>query len=93
MSKKTSLQSAMSQLDVKPEPELIIKEIKPKTPTKKESSPPLSREGKKPIQGFFPPEVRKQLKTLAIERDQNNQALIAEALNLLFMKHKKPPIA
>ena len=39
------------------------------------------------------PDAWKQLKMLAIEQDQTSHALLIDAVNMLFMKHKKPPIA
>ena len=37
--------------------------------------------------------AKKQLAMRAIERDQTQQALMSEALNDLFKKYDKPPIA
>jgi len=45
-----------------------------------------SREGKRLIAGHFPPELAKQLKLLAAEEDTTIQALLEEALGLLFVK-------
>ena len=39
------------------------------------------------------PEARRQLRILAAEQDTRIEALVAEALNLLFEKHGKPPAA
>ncbi len=39
------------------------------------------------------PEARRQLRILAAEQDARIEALVAEALNLLFEKHGKPPAA
>ena len=36
------------------------------------------------------PEARRQLRVLAAEQDTRIEALVAEALNLLFEKHGKP---
>ena len=52
-----------------------------------------SREGKKAITGFFDPAVSRQLKQIALEEDSNIQALLREALNDLFIKRGKSPIA
>lgn len=52
-----------------------------------------SREGKKPITGFFVPEVSRQLKKLGLEQDKTVQELVREALNDLFHKYDQPPIA
>ena len=54
---------------------------------------PPSREGKKPVTGYFHPGVMKALKMEAIENDTTVQALVGEALELLFAKkHIKTPI-
>ena len=52
-----------------------------------------SREGKKPIAGFFAPETSRQLKKLGLDRDKTVQDLMREALNDLFLKYDLPPIA
>lgn len=54
---------------------------------------PATREGRKVVAGHFDPTVSKQLKLLAIERDTNLQGLLAEAINDLFTKYRKGPIA
>lgn len=43
--------------------------------------------------GYFDPVVHKQFKLLAVEKDLSVQDLMREALNLVFTKYKKPPIA
>lgn len=45
-----------------------------------------SREGRKLIAGHFPPKTAKQLKILAAEEGTTVQALLEEALDLLFVK-------
>jgi hypothetical protein len=52
-----------------------------------------SREGKKAITGFFDPAISRQLKQIALEEDSNIQALLREALNDLFIKRGRSPIA
>jgi hypothetical protein len=37
--------------------------------------------------------AKKQLRLMAAELDTTQQELMREALNLLFDKHRKPPIA
>lgn len=52
------------------------------------------REGKKVIAGHFDPAVSKQLKLLVIEQDKASvEAILAEAINDLFVKYRKSPIA
>ena len=68
----------------------------PATAQKEDRSPsklPPSRQGKKFVGAYFTPEVSKQLKILAAETEKTSQALLAEALNLLFEKYRKNPIA
>lgn len=48
-----------------------------------------SREGRKLVAGHFDPKVAKQLKLLAAEEDTTVQALLEEALELLFLKKGK----
>ncbi len=54
---------------------------------------PPSRQGKKMISGHFDKDVHRQLKMLAIEKDTSIQDLLSEALNALFERNNKPPIA
>ena len=56
--------------------------------------PRPSRAGKKAVTGHFDPAVSKQLKQLLLDQDRHSlQELLAEALNDLFQKYHKPPIA
>lgn len=71
---------------IDPEP---VSEPTPPTVAK----PQPGRVGTKAITGHFPPDVRQQLKGLAVERDDTVQNLLAEALNDLFVKYGKPEIA
>lgn len=48
-----------------------------------------SREGRRLIAGHFDPKVAKQIKLLAAEEDTTVQALLEEALDLLFVKKGK----
>lgn len=52
-----------------------------------------SRIGTKAITVHFPEEVRRQLKTLAAEQGRDMEDMAAEALNLLFVKYRKPELA
>ncbi|MGI9449811.1 MAG: ribbon-helix-helix domain-containing protein [Geminicoccaceae bacterium] len=51
------------------------------------------RVGKTNVTGYFPKEVKTQLRMLAAEHETTIQALLAEALNDLFAKYGKPEIA
>jgi hypothetical protein len=57
-----------------------------KTEPKAEKFFRSSREGRKLIAGHFPLKTAKQLKILAAEEDTTVQALLEEALELLFVK-------
>lgn len=52
-----------------------------------------ARKGQVLIGGFFAPEVHKQLKMIAVEKDLTMQELLADALNVIFAKEGKPEIA
>jgi hypothetical protein len=52
-----------------------------------------SRDGRRLIAGHFDPKVARQLKLLAAEEDTTVQALLEEALDLLFVKKGKGSIA
>jgi hypothetical protein len=62
-------------------------------PAKEKPVTQPSRAGTSPITVHFPTEVRDQLKILAIEQRKPMVRLVAEALNDLFAKYKKPEIA
>jgi|GEM_PF-3031656 len=62
-------------------------------PTAAKSKKPLSRMNTKAITGHFDPNVSKQLKMLAVTQDSSIQELLREAINDLFTKHGKNPIA
>lgn len=51
-----------------------------------------SREGRRLIAGHFDPKIAKQLKMLAAEEETTVQALLEEALELLFVKKGKEAI-
>lgn len=52
-----------------------------------------SREGKKLIAAHVDPKVARHLKLIAVEDDTTVQALLEEALDLLFVKKGRAPIA
>jgi hypothetical protein len=52
-----------------------------------------SRKGKKPLLTQHDPAVIRQLKMLAVRLGTTQQKLVAEALNMLFIKHGEQPIA
>ena len=88
---KTDLKDALQQSGGKlPSPEPEVKE-KGTAPVGRQQSP--SRVGKKPVTVYYRKEAHLQLKILAAEQDTTIQELHQDALNALFVKHGKPPIA
>ena len=76
--------------------ELTPEAVTPKNTTSQitaKSKKPPSRINTKAITGHFDPDVSKQLKMLAVTKDSSIQALLREAINDLFTKHGKNPIA
>jgi hypothetical protein len=51
------------------------------------------RAGRTPMPFWTTLAAKKQLRIMAAENDTTQQDLMAEALNMLFQKHDKPPIA
>jgi hypothetical protein len=93
--KKQSLLDSLNKIN-NPSPKEEKKRITTaqKEPEKEISSNvPETRRGKKTITTFVFPEVLKQLKLLGIEKEMTNQELMYEALNELFKKYNKKPIA
>jgi hypothetical protein len=54
---------------------------------------PPSRQGKKTVAGHFDPAVSRLLRQIALEEDTSVQDLLREALNDLFAKRGRPPVA
>lgn len=52
-----------------------------------------SRSGRVLVGGHFAPEVQTALKIIAAEERSTVQALLAEAINMIFAKRRKPEIA
>jgi hypothetical protein len=52
-----------------------------------------SRERRKPLTTWQDEDAIKELRTLSLETGKKQQALVAEALNLLFAKHGKRTVA
>jgi hypothetical protein len=67
-----------------PEPELIPQPARVQVP---------SRKATKAITVHFPEDVRRQLKVMSGELGRTMEDLVAEGLNLLFARHRKPEVA
>lgn len=66
------------------------------TPVTVDHSPvsrPKSRQGKKTVTSWIEPAAKKQLAMLSIEEERPEAELLIEAINLLFAKYDRPPIA
>ena len=67
-----------------------------KTGAAPSAEPPTTEDGKEKPRGQtlrLSPEAWKQLKLLAVEHATTSHALLIEAVNALFQKNGKPPIA
>ncbi len=94
MKKSNPLMAGLAQFDRKssPAPDPVAVTATPPA-TKGASARPPSRQGAVQIAAFFPEDVRSQLKVVAAEQRRDVQDLLAEALNLIFVKYGKPEIA
>jgi hypothetical protein len=61
--------------------------------TNGKAEPRPDRAGRAPLPFWATSAAKKQLRFLAAEHDSTQQDLMTEALNLLFKKYGKPPIA
>ncbi len=62
-------------------------------PTSLKPGSQRSRSGTKAITVHFPEEVRRQLKAMAGEEGRDVSDMVAEALNMLFARYRKPELA
>ena len=93
---KNSLSEALKQSEGELHTPLETPEPEPTPAVVENGSPrktPSTRQDTKVVMGHFPKEVHTQIHYLRIETDRSIQDLVAEALNLLFTKYDKPPIA
>lgn len=52
-----------------------------------------SRKSTKHVGGYFDPTVSRQLREIALEEDSTVQALLGEAIDMLFQSRRRPTIA
>lgn len=83
MKQRSSLQAVLAREVAEMEPALQAPAPQPE-PKEKFYRP--SREGRRFLGGHFEPKVVRQVKMLAAEDDTTVQALLEEALDLLFVK-------
>jgi hypothetical protein len=87
MMKKPSLFASPTRASIPHETE--IRNDESRTATKR----PPSREGKRVLSIYLPPEAWKQLRMLAVNLETSTQDLGEEAINMLFEKHRLNRIA
>ena len=82
--KKTNLAEALHRVEQKPQTRREGRKAEATT----------TREGKKTVAGWYPVAVSTQLKMIGLTNgDKTIQDLLTEAINDLFTKYGKPPIA
>lgn len=93
-SAKTAPRAGRAALQA-PQPVKVAGDRTEQSDAKPEDNPHYrpGRAQKSNVTGYFPPEVKKQLRLLAAERETTIQRLLAEALNSLFAANGKPEIA
>jgi hypothetical protein len=90
--KKPSLAAALHEASGKKAPPHVPAVQEPAAGETGKAARP-SRQQTKLIGGHFDPIVSRQLRQLALDENSTVQALLAEALNDLFLKYGKKPLA
>lgn len=95
--RKSSLQAVLERTSTEPLPTpakpRTARVVRPKAAEDEARFFRPSREGKRLISGHFDPKVAKQLKLLSVEEETTVQALLEEAIDLLFVKKGKTTIS
>jgi hypothetical protein len=103
--KRPSLAESMRQAAVAEAPAPLPSPTPPKPPERAAAAPKAqpaarpagfyaaTRIGKKKVTAALDPAAHKQLKALAVDMEGTTEALLTEAINDLFKKHGKEPIA
>jgi len=91
MARRTDLATALHQAGTRPAAPVSPRQEEPSAAPA--GTRPPSRQGKKTVAGHFDPAVSRQLRELALVEDTSVQALLREALNDLFVKRGRAPIA
>ena len=76
--------------DSQPVPSEPVRAKRGPRPIEQRGEPGL-RETRKAMTVYFPPEVSKGLRAIALEEDTTMQAIVGEAIDLLMQKRGKPP--
>jgi Antitoxin-like ribbon-helix-helix len=64
----------------------------PREPVSRAALVAASREGRVHVGGYFHPQVRKSLRMIQVQTDENFETLILRALNELFRAHNVPVV-
>ena len=91
MTQKKSLSEAFK--DRKGQPEKDTESQAVSEYPKKRTQLPKSRQEKRSLTGWYPPEIHRQVRLIAAQEDKTLEEVVGDALNLLFEKHGMPPIA
>lgn len=83
----SALRSSGAAVAAEPSPE--VSSVSPELRLANSSS----RQGTKAITVHFPEDVRRQLKSMAAEEGRSMEDMVAEALNLLFVRYRRPELA
>jgi hypothetical protein len=101
MSKLSDMQKALEQATgvarvLVPEPSPVpvtpVADEMPRPKSKAALMVEASREGKVHVGGYFHPQVKKSLRMIQLETDQDLQTLILRALNDLFRAYNVPVV-
>jgi hypothetical protein len=97
MPKRPSLAERMRDVatpDALPDDEpQAVTSSEPQAPDKRSGFYAATRVGKKKVTASLDPAAHKQLRQLGLDRDMTTEALLIEAINDLFKKYAKRPIA
>ena len=99
MVKRPSLAERMREVATPDALPSDVSQAPPARPTEASEKRPASgfyaatRAGKKKVTASLDPATHKQLRQLGLDRDMTTEALLIEAINDLFKKYAKRPIA
>lgn len=89
MTKIAELQRALQET-INPAPPQVT--VAPQEPSKRAAAVAASREGRVHLGGYFHPQVRKSLRMVQVQTDENFETLILRALNDLFRAYNVPVV-
>jgi hypothetical protein len=93
MSRSTQRRAALPAVPVPAAATGVFGNLAEKGPSVSRAKSTGPRAGKKAAPFWMPEAAKRQLDIMAIDQDTTLQGLLTEALNDLFRKYEKPPIA